>query len=108
MLVSTFFPIEAINVRLPESVRSERVPMARAPLIVTITEEDEIFIDGRKVSWSDFKSELENRLMLYPERKILVKADRFVKLQTIVRLFDVLKEKGIKTINLLTTEVKKK
>ncbi|MFH0772501.1 MAG: biopolymer transporter ExbD [Candidatus Omnitrophota bacterium] len=92
---------EGIGVILPKAVTSRTV--AGDSLILTITREKLIYINGGLVSLK----ELALRLKDLPARSsLLIKADKGTPLERVVEVWDICKQAGIGQVNLATTQAK--
>ena len=103
MLSSTFTFQSSINVKLPKAVTSD-VLKKEENLIVTITNENIIYVDNLVTTLK----ELESTLSSYDRsRSLLIKADRRASVGRIVDVWDLCRNLGIERINIATDQNQK-
>lgn len=103
-IVTTTFRTEepAIAINLPESETAEERPAEREPVRLTITADQEIFLDGRPTDLTTLESEVRDLLERFPERPMALQADREVPFGLLVRVLDSLKKAGVRNLPAFT------
>jgi len=92
LLSSSFILQTGIKITLPEVSRPE--VEEKQQIVVTITQDDQLFINDRKISWSQLRSELEALLKSHAAETVIVKGDADVSLGRTVEVMDVARELG--------------
>ncbi|MBD3337184.1 MAG: hypothetical protein GF355_16855 [Candidatus Eisenbacteria bacterium] len=92
LLSSSFILQTGIKITLPEVSRPEIEE--RQQIVVTVTRDDQLFINDRKITWSVLRSELESALSGSTTRTVIVKGDAEVSLGRTVEIMDVARELG--------------
>lgn len=83
-----------IKVKLPKAQAAETD--TDKTLNILIDARGEIFLDKRKMGIEDLKRELSLRVMSKPDIAIVVKGDKDVKYDSVVRVIDAAKQSGAK------------
>ncbi len=86
LISSSFITHSGIKVNLPGSSSQQNEFTRNVSL--TLTSDDEIFVDNEKVSWEELPGVLNKRLIDDPEQVVVVRADQDVALKKVVRLLD--------------------
>ncbi|MCK4957001.1 MAG: biopolymer transporter ExbD [Candidatus Cloacimonetes bacterium] len=92
LISSSFITHSGIKVNLPGSTSQENE--FNKNISLTLTKDDEIFINDVKISWDEISSELNKRLIDDPEQVVMVRADENVVLKKIVKLLDLARRSG--------------
>ncbi|MCK4304473.1 MAG: biopolymer transporter ExbD [Candidatus Eisenbacteria sp.] len=92
LLSSSFILQTGIKVELPKVSRTEKE--ARKDIVVTITAEEKLYLDGIKTSWADFRERLRGRLEDTGSRTVIVKGDEAVSLGRTVQVMDIARQLG--------------
>ncbi len=100
MLSSSFTFQSGINVKLPKAVTSEAIKEDN--IIVTITSEDIIYLNGVLTTSKELKGKLAS--LKSKQRSLLIKADRRASVGRIVDIWDMCRNLGIEKINIATNE----
>lgn len=103
MLVSTFVPLQVIKLTLPESTRSQQLSHQPETLTITITRDENVYVEEEEVSWKELPKKLEDKLKVSEDKKVYVRADKDTRLQPWVLLMDILHQGGVHDIELATT-----
>ena len=74
---------------------------------LTLTANDEVFINDIAVQWDEVPAELNRRLIDDPEQVIVVRADQDVILKKIVKLLDLARQSGSNRF-FLATDIRNK
>ena len=100
MLSSSFTFQSGINVKLPKAVTSDIIKEEN--LIVTITSENIIYLNGVVTSLKELKRRLGQPNI--KDRPLLIKADRRASVGRIVDIWDLCRNLGIERINIATNQ----
>ena len=82
---------------MPEGTTKEQVGR-EAPLVVSITSGNEIFIDKQPVRLEALKKELAQKAHAKKASGLLVRADKSASVDTLVRVLDAAKQMGIQKL----------
>lgn len=105
LVSSTFILTPGISLTLPESSSAEPTVMTR--LVVTIAEEDEIYLNKAKYSLEDLEEALQQfsqREELENLQTVVVEGDQGVSYSLMVRVLDTLRRHGFEGVNLRMRE----
>ncbi len=86
----------AVTIKLPESKTASAGDSAKEPLVLTISKEEEIFLDDKKVSLEELKPTLISMMRDRPNHQLALNADTQAPFGTVIKVLDVLKEAGVK------------
>mgnify|MGYP006280646553 CR=1 FL=1 len=92
LISSSFITHSGIKVNLPSSVSNSNEYNKNISL--TITKDENIFINDKPVAWEGLAPKLQNMLLDNPEQVVVVRADQDIALKKIVKLLDVAKLSG--------------
>ncbi len=92
MLTSSFISQAAIRIDLPPAAAAE--PQDKESLVVSITEEGELYVDEEPVTWEAFEERLVTGLALEPDRVLVLKADQSVRHGKVVEVMSRARELG--------------
>ncbi len=101
MVSSTFILTPGININLPESVTSEPVAVSR--LVITVVNENEIYINKDRYSLPQFTQALE-AIDRDDGGNLILEGDSSVEYSLLVRVLDILRQNGYYGVNLRTKE----
>lgn len=90
-----------MQINLPESKTATSAPAEIEPVILSISENDEITLDGKAVALEDLESAVRN----LPETRrtsLALKADKKVSYEILIKVMDALKLAGVKKLPALT------
>ncbi len=105
LISSSFITHSGIKVDLPASTSVENE--FNKNISLTLTANNEVFINDIAVQWDDVPAELNKRLIDDPEQVIVVRADQDVVLKKIVKLLDLARQSGSNRF-FLATDVRNK
>lgn len=110
MVMTTQFKRQeaSVTIKLPESktaVVAEKT--ASKTVVLTIAENEELFIDERKIEIDALKPAITELMKLSPPPTLALNADKKAPFGVIIRVLDVLKESGVKGNLSAFTEIKK-
>jgi biopolymer transport protein ExbD len=100
MLSSSFTFQSGINVKLPKAVTSDIIKEEN--LIVTITSENIIYLNGTVIALKELKERLSQPNI--KDHPLLIKADRRASVGRIVDIWDLCRNLGIERINIATNQ----
>jgi len=92
LISSNFITHSGIKVELPGSNSQQNE--FNKNISLTLTQDDEIFINNDAVTWDELPAELNKLLVDDPEQVVVVRADEDVALKKVVRLLDIAKLSG--------------
>jgi len=92
LISSSFVTHSGIKVKLP--VSSSRQKEFYRNISLTLTRNNEVYIDNEPVSWDDLSDRLNQKLIEDPEQVVVVRADQELPLKNVVALLDVAKLSG--------------
>lgn len=102
LLSSSYVQHTAIDVKLPESTTGEK--MESEPVIIEITRDERIFIDGEATNFEGLRLSLGEKYADAVEepRPLLIRADAYAYHGRIVTVLDLARELGITALNIET------
>ena len=100
MLTSSFIFQPGIRVNLPRAVTSE--VLHKELLIVTVTEDNEVFINERPVGADELVSRIT--IAARDNQPLLIRADKKADLGKVIEVWDICRQVDIKQINIATTQ----
>ena len=100
MLTSSFIFQPGIRVNLPRAVTSE--VLHKELLIVTITEDNGVFINERPISGDELVSRIT--IAARDKQPLLIRADKKANLGKVVEIWDICRQVDVKQINIATTQ----
>jgi biopolymer transport protein ExbD len=106
LLTSSFLVQPGIKVKLPATESSES--QLSKDLILTITKDNDIYLNERKVSLKNLSRNLKLALKKSKERLLIVKADKRVLHGKVVEIMDIAKGAGIDKLAIGTESKKEK
>ncbi len=95
-----------IKVDLPET-ESKSVKTEQDPLILSITRNQDIFIENYKVEFGDLKDKLSKIFANRAAKEILLQADKRVSYGYVIRVMSQVKEAGITKVGMITEPLRK-
>ena len=109
MVMTTQFKEERpqVTIKLPESKSAVVAEKVTAPVVLTVSATDELFLDTKPVEFDGLKDAVLDLLKRTPPPALALNADKKAPFGTIIRVLDVLKEAGVKGNLSAFTEAKK-
>lgn len=92
LISSSFITHSGIKVNLPASSSQENEYNKNISL--TLTRENELFVDEQKVTWETLSGVLNQRMIDDPTQVVVVRTDEDVSIKDVVRLLDLAKASG--------------
>jgi len=102
MLTSNFIMQPGIKITLPKAKTSK--PQKEENIIVFITEDNEIYLNERKISIDELKDALEEKLKTVQKKTVILKADEKINLGLAVQVMDIAKEAKAENL-VISTEI---
>ncbi|MBN2282329.1 MAG: biopolymer transporter ExbD [Deltaproteobacteria bacterium] len=90
-----------IDVNLPR-VKAKSVDVGEEKLILTITREQEIFINRYKTSFDDLTAKLENIFAARIDREVFMRADETVPYGFVVKVMSEVRKAGVDKLGMIT------
>lgn len=100
LLSSSFIVQPGIKVNLPKAASA--VPEEATQILITITANEQIFVNQKLVPKSDLGAELRRQLGQSPEKLVVIRADKDLKLQQAIDVVDVAKLAGAQRFMIAT------
>ena len=100
MLTTTLVQNTGIEIKKPKAVSSKLLP--RKNILVSIKRDGEILLEGRELSWVDFRRELESMISEAPERMVVINTDTDVKIGRVIDVMDEAKKNGAENLAIAT------
>ena len=104
MLTSNFIMQPGIKITLPEAKTAK--PQKEENIIVFITENSTIYLNGRKINIGELKDALEEKLKKTEKKAVILKADEKVNLGLAVKVMDIAKQAKAENL-IISTRIKK-
>ena len=92
LISSNFITHSGIKVDLPGSISQQNE--FNKNISITLTNNEEIYIDNEYVSWEQLPEILNRKLIDDPEQVVVVRADKDIALKKVVKLLDLAKLSG--------------
>lgn len=92
LISSNFITHSGIKVDLPGS--SSQQNEFNKNISITLTKNEEIYIDNEYVSWEELPEILNRKLIDDPEQVVVIRADKDIALKKVVKLLDLAKLSG--------------
>jgi len=104
-LVYTFNPAREsrIIVKLPKADIKAPVDQ-KAPIVVTINNRNEVFLNNKPKNLRDLKRELQSLIAFDKMRPVIVRADKGVVFDRVVQVLDVAKNSGVERLGIAIEE----
>ena len=98
MVMNTQFKQEQpeVTIKLPESKSAVAQENPGHPVILSISENEEIFLDAKRVALHDLRDALAGMLEQTPPPRLALNADKKAPFGTVIKVLDALKEAGVK------------
>jgi biopolymer transport protein ExbD len=109
MVMTTQFKEERpqVTIKLPESKTAVVADKAPATVILTVSADEQIFLDAKKIEIDELKGAVLELLQRTPPPALALNADNKVPFGMIIRVTDALKQAGVKGSLSAFTEAKK-
>lgn len=100
MLTAHFIVQPGIEITLPTAKAAE--PREAEDIIISITKENEIFLNDKWIDISELKDSLEEKLELSSKKTVILKADEKINLGLAVKIMDIAKQANAKELVIST------
>ena len=92
---------QGVNVSLPEVSRDSLTPMEKKPLVISMKNDQTIYINDEKVPFASFRKHLSGILEGREDHGVLLKADRKIPYGAVVRLMSEIHVAGVKNLGIV-------
>ena len=97
IVTTTFKRIQPeVTIKLPESKSAVAADSSDEPVLLSITEADEIFLDDKQVSLDELTAAVRKLIAEKGRPNLAMKADKKVSYGFLIQVLDALKEAGVK------------
>ena len=107
MVATPLISQNRIEIKLPAS-SSETSMKASGEVYVTITGEGTIYLENKFLTSRELKGRMSGLLTKDSDLKVVIAADKSCRFQDVVGVMDMMKELGVKSLNIATRTDKKK
>jgi biopolymer transport protein ExbD len=92
LLSSSFIVQTGIKVDLPAATSPQ--PQDSARIVLSVTQDEVVFVNEKKVRWSEIQTELESLLEVSDDKLVVVRGDRQLSLGKTVEVMDIARRSG--------------
>ena len=85
-----------VTIKLPESKSATAAEKAAATVVLSISEQEQLFLDAEPVALEELKSAVQMLLQKTPPPALAMSADRKVSYGFLIKVLDALKEAGVR------------
>lgn len=103
LITSQFVIQTGIRVKLPGAKNNEQVTIAR--MVITVTDQNRIFLGSEEIGIDMLAGKLDNVKRTIKENNLIIRADRSVKIDLIIRVIDAAKGIGIDKFTIETEKI---
>jgi biopolymer transport protein ExbD len=97
IVTTTFRRIQPeVTIKLPESKSAVAADSSDEPVLLSITEAEEIFLDEKQVSLDELTAAVRKLIAVKGRPSLAMKADKKVSYGFLIQVLDALKEAGVK------------
>lgn len=100
LLTSQFVITTGVQVKLPKSETSE--PVNENQFIVTITKTNDIYFGSERISLGELADKIIKSHEQQRERNLVIKADKEVSIEILIKVIDIAKSSGINKFTIAT------
>ena len=97
IVVASFIKEAGIEVNRPDSSKSD--PTDATSIVVTITGDDQIWMENRRIDIRAVRANIARLLASDPEQSFTVKTERGASAKTLIEVADAAQEAGVKQVN---------
>ena len=90
-----------IEIKLPQASSKDTITDSK-PVYITISGEGIIYFENKVLTNKELKQKVNNLLRKDGELKVVIGADQSCRFQEVVGVVDILKESGVKSLNIAT------
>jgi biopolymer transport protein ExbD len=102
MVTSAFIQQPGVSLRLPETATREGAPETPKDLIVVVTADGSLYLDGQKTDFARLQNRLRGVAARNKQARVLVKGDRAVAYARVMAVMDMVRQAGLTRIVLPT------
>jgi biopolymer transport protein TolR len=96
------------DVNLPMAKQTDKENKESDPLVLSVTEKKEIYVESNAFSDKALEEEIRSKLTVLPGRRILLKGDDRLSFGDVRRVMEIARKAGATSINLGVQEMKAK
>ncbi len=97
----------AVVIKLPESRTASQTPTSDPPVVLTISDAEQIFLEAKQIPITELKLALLEVVALTPDRPIALNSHKDASFGLIIKVLDILKEAGVTSNVSAFTETEK-
>jgi biopolymer transport protein ExbD len=98
MVTATFISEQALQVQLPKVVKEEKAP--QPALVVTLGAKGELKFNQKDIDLSGLTQQMTVETSVYPEVKVILKADKSIPYEHLAQVLDAIKMGGVQKVAL--------
>ena len=95
MVTTVFIRQPGVSLRLPESVTREGAPETAKDLIVTVTKDGGVYLEGQRKTSTELSTRLRQVAQANRQTRVLVKGDRDVPYSRVIDVMDLGRQAGL-------------
>ena len=103
-MVTAPMMVQGVNISLPEAV-SEPMPSEEETLVVSINQDNQVFIDDYRVTLDFLQEKIKKTLEGHDNREVFLKADKTISYGMVVRVMSEIKMAGVEKLGMVTEPV---
>lgn len=103
LLTSQFVIQTGVKVKLPGSRINEQVEPTQ--LVVTITSENAVYIGSEQIGIDQLASKLKESLQINDQKSLVIRSDKTVQIDVVIKVMDAAKSVGIGKITIETEKL---
>lgn len=103
LLTSSFIEEQGLEIELPQSASASTVKEEK--IVVSLSDEGYLEVNGRSSSLDRLQEDVSELVNRWGDNQAILKADKNVRLELLIRVMDLIKAAGIKAINIKTIPV---
>jgi biopolymer transport protein ExbD len=97
IVTTTFKRVQPeVTIKLPESKSAVAADKSEEPVVLSISENEDLFLDARKVTLKELTSAVEKLVREKGRPALAMKADKKVSYGFLIKVLDALKDAGVK------------
>ena len=97
IVVASFIKEAGIEVNRPDDSTSD--PSDATSMVVTITGDDQVWMEGRRIDIRSVRANIARLLASDPEQSFSVKTEKGASAETLIEVGDAAREAGVKSVN---------
>ena len=101
MIATPLISQSGIEVKLPQASSKDALGDSE-PVYITITSEGVVYLENKVLTSKELKQKIDVLLNKNANLQVIVAADLACRFQEVVRVIDILKESGVKSLNIAT------